>query len=117
MTAAQRGPDAAPRKMMPKKLLTDKSIEALKPARPGRRYIVSDVAVPGLGVRVTSTNHRTFVLGARFPNSKHYVRREIGEVGIISLAAARERVREWLLAIKAGDDPTKRAATPQLNDT
>src|SRR5262245_61769017 len=102
---------------MPKKLLTDKSVAALKPARAGRRYIIGDIAVPGLGVRVTANGHRTYVLGARFPGSKFFVRREIAEVGTITLAAAREKAREWLVAIKQGVDPTKKAPAPLLNDT
>jgi integrase len=99
-----------------RKLLTDKLVMALKPARAGRRYIVGDVAVPGLGVRVTANGHRTYILAARFPGGKHYVRRELGEVGGITLAAAREKAREWLVAIKAGTDPTRRAPAP-LADT
>jgi integrase len=97
-----------------KKLLTDKSVMALKPARAGRRYIVGDVAVPGLGVRVTANGHRTYILGARFPGSNHFVRRELGEVGVITLAAAREQARTWLVEIKSGIDPAKKASTPKL---
>jgi integrase len=100
---------------MAKKLLTDKSILALKPARAGRRYIVNDLAVPGLGIRVTANGHRTFVLGARFPGSKHFVRRELGEVGIITLSAAREKARTWLVAIKTGMDPAKQVARAHDN--
>jgi len=86
----------------------------LKPARAGRRYIVGDVAVPGLGVRVTANGHRTYILGARFPGSNHFVRRELGEVGVITLAAAREQARTWLVEIKSGIDPAKKASTPKL---
>src|SRR5262249_45351935 len=100
-----------------RKLLTDKSVAALKPARAGCRYIAADIAVPGLGVRVTASGHKTFILGARFPNSKHFVRRELGEVGVISLAAAREKARTWLVQIKAGDDPAKKAPAPELTNT
>jgi integrase len=99
---------------MPKKLLTDKSVMALKPARAKRRYIIGDVAVPGLGVRVTANGHRTYVLGARFPGCKHFVRRELGEVGVISLAAVREKAREWLVAIKQGIDPAKSCSSTNL---
>jgi integrase len=100
-----------------KKLLTDKSVMALKPARAGRRYIIGDVAVPGLGVRVTAHGHRTYILGARFPGSRHFVRRELGEVGVITLAAAREQARTWLVSIKSGVDPTQQRATVELNNT
>ena len=100
-----------------KKLLTDKSVMALKPARAGRRYIIGDVAVPGLGVRVTAHGHRTYILGARFPGSRHFVRRELGEVGVITLAAAREQARTWLVEIKSGIDPAQQRATVELNNT
>ena len=41
----------------------------------------------------------------RAPGSSNYVRREIGEVGALSLADARTTAREWLLLIKQGIDP------------
>ena len=88
-----------------KKLLTEKGVLALKAAPPGRRYIVADALVPGLGVRVTDRGHRTFILGARYPGSKHFVRREIGAVGAISLADARETARAWITQIRGGRDP------------
>lgn len=90
---------------MTKRVLTDKAVMALKPAAAGQRYIAHDALVPGLGVRVTSSGHRTFVLGARYPGSNHFKRRELGEVGAITLAAARDKAREWLALIKAGRDP------------
>src|SRR5215831_14568113 len=99
---------------MPKKLLTDKFVMNLKPSARGRRLIVNDIAVPGLAVRITPNGHRSYILGARFPGSKHFARRVIGEVGVLSLATAREQAREWLVAIKQGIHPTKKASTPQL---
>lgn len=95
--------------MRTKVILTDRAIAALKPAAAGRRYIIQDINVPGLGVRVTDRNHRSFILGMRAPGSTHYVRREIGEVGAITLADARTRAREWLLLIKQGIDPATAA--------
>ena len=88
-----------------KKVLTDKAVAALKPAPLGRRYIASDAIVPGLGVRVTDRGHRTFVLGARYPGSPHFKRREIAEVGAMTLAEARDAARRWLEIIKSGKDP------------
>lgn len=88
-----------------KKVLTDKGVVGLKPAPKGQRYIAADTIVPGLGVRVTDKGHKTFVLGARYPGSKHFKRREIGEVGAVTLSAAREKARGWLELIKAGRDP------------
>jgi integrase len=90
---------------MTRKILTDKLVDTLKPAPPGARYIVSDALVPGLGVRITDKGHRTFVLGSRFPGSKHFARREIAEVGAVTLSAARETARAWLAEVKSGRDP------------
>jgi integrase len=88
-----------------KRVLTDKSIKSLKPAPKGKRYYIVDTIVPGLGVRVTDKGHRTFILGARFPGSRHFARRELGEVGALGLADARTKARAWLEQIKAGIDP------------
>jgi Arm DNA-binding domain/Phage integrase central domain len=93
-----------------KKVLTDKTVKSLKPAHPGSRYIVADAVVPGLGVRVTDRGHRTFVLGARYPGSPHFKRRELGEVGAVTLAGARDKARAWLAQIKAGVDPRETEA-------
>src|SRR5262245_40639883 len=91
--------------MKTKVVLTERAITNLKPARAGRRYIVHDIVVPGLGVRVTSNGHRSSVLGMRAPGSKHYVRREIAEVGTLALSDVRARAREWLALVKSGIDP------------
>jgi len=98
-----------------KKVLTDKAIQSLKPALTGKRYIVGDALVPGLGIRVTDSGHRTFVLGARYPGSPHFKRREIGEVGAIGLAAARDKARSWISEIKAGKDPRDAQRTTEAN--
>lgn len=91
--------------MKTKVVLSERAIANLKPARAGRRYIIHDVLVPGLGVRVTSNGHRSYVLGMRAPGSKHYVRREIAEVGTLALGDVRARAREWLALVKSGVDP------------
>jgi integrase len=91
--------------MANRKILTDRAVKSLRPAAQGKRYIVADVVVPGLGVRVTDRAHRTYVLGARFPGSKHFKRRELGEVGALTLEEARNKARDWLELIKAGRDP------------
>src|SRR5262245_16341363 len=101
---------------MTKKLLTDRAVMSLKLSARGRRLIVNDIAVPGLAVRITPNGHRSYILGTRFPGCKHFVRRVIGEVGVISLAAARERAREWLVAIKQGQDPAQQRPTVELTN-
>ena len=43
-----------------KKVLTDRALQALKPADEGRRYIVWDAMTPHLGVRVTDKGAKSF---------------------------------------------------------
>src|SRR5712671_3626691 len=89
---------------MTKKTLTDRGIAALKP-KPGRRYDLWDVVVPGLAVRVTETGHKSLVLATRYPGATAPTRRSLGEVGAVTLADAREQARAWLAQIKSGVDP------------
>jgi hypothetical protein len=42
-------------------------LKALKPAEPGKRYEVLDSTQPGLAIRVTAGDAKTFVLRSRFP--------------------------------------------------
>jgi integrase len=88
-----------------KKALTDKSLRALKPAKPGSRYEVADAVVPGLRVRVYPTSKRTFILLARYPGKKSSARREIGTYGAITLEQARTKARRWLELLGKGRDP------------
>src|SRR5262249_38092627 len=80
-----------------KRVLTDKATRILKPAPAGKRYEVHDAIVPGMSVRVTERGHKTYVLGARYPVSPHFKVCELGEVGAITLSAARDKAREWLV--------------------
>ena len=91
--------------MATKRVLTDRTIKSLKPAKPGQRYDLRDALVPGLAVRVTDKGQRTYVVVARFPGSSNPTRRAIEDVGIIDLAQAREKAREWLKQIAVGTDP------------
>jgi integrase len=90
---------------MSRTALTPRKVETLKPAPKGKRTQVMDSIVPGFGVRVTESGQRTFIYQGRFPGSPNQVRREIGRVGSIDLAAARDKAREWSGLIGAGIDP------------
>jgi integrase len=94
----------------PKKPLTDRAIRALQPASKGKRRIVWDALVPGLGVRVTEKGVKTFVLVTRYPGSPNPVPRSLGIYGAISLEAARAKARDWLSLIAGGIDPDQHAA-------
>jgi integrase len=107
--------------------LTDKFLVALKENRDetlerlrkklrreekwGPRPFIPDGYIGGgFGVRVTEAGTVSFVLVARYPDSKHPVPRAIGEFPMMTLAEAREKAREWRKDIKAGIDPKVKAA-------
>jgi integrase len=98
-----------PKREEPKKQLTDRTIKAAKPAKPGKRKLLWDALVPGLALRVTDKGKKTFVLIKRYPGSKHPVPRAIGEYGAISLEAARDRARDWIELLRKGTDPAAEA--------
>jgi integrase len=91
--------------MKPKKPLTDRSISHLPFAGLGKRRIVWDALVPGLGVRVTDRGVKSFVLVVRYPGSANPAPRSLGTYGAITLEAARVKAREWLALIADGIDP------------
>jgi integrase len=92
---------------MAKRILTDKMLAALKPAKPGQRTEIwdADIHARGLGIRVTPAGTKTFILMRRYPSSKNPVRRELGKYGEITLAEAREKARGWIAMINQGIDP------------
>jgi hypothetical protein len=96
--------------MKPKKPLTDRAIRALQPALEGKRRIVWDAIVPGLGIRVTDRGVKTFVLVTRYPGSTSPAPRSLGVYGGITLEAARAKARAWLELIASGIDPEQHAA-------
>jgi integrase len=101
--------------MKAKKVLTDRAIQALKPAPAGKRLLVWDAQVPGLGVRVTDTGQKTFVLVTRYPGDRNPSPRALGTYGVMTLEAARIRGREWLGLIGTGVDPKHQDAARQAD--
>lgn len=90
---------------MSKRTLNDRTLKALKPAPKGETYDLMDTVVPGFGVRVSEAGRRTFILVARFGGARNPTRRALGEYGALTLAAAREKARDWLELIRKGIDP------------
>jgi hypothetical protein len=64
---------------MAKRVLTDRTIKALKPAKPGQRFEVADAGMPGMVLRVTDRGTKTFALVARYPGSNNPTRKALGE--------------------------------------
>jgi integrase len=88
-----------------KRNLTDRTLKALKPAPSGQLYDVMDGVVRGLGVRVSDTGRRTFILIARYRGSNNPTRRALGEYGELTLEKAREKARSWRELLLKGIDP------------
>jgi integrase len=97
--------------MKPKKPLTDRAIQHLKPSQEGKRRIVWDAIVPGLGIRITDRGVKTFVLVTRYPGSANPAPRSLGVYGAITLEAARTKARDWLALIAGGVDPEQHMAS------
>jgi integrase len=83
--------------------LNDDRIAKLKPGP--KRLAIYDPAVPGLAIRVQPSGHKSFVFGARYPRGGGFTRRELGQVGRMTLEDAREKARAWAKLIASGVDP------------
>ena len=74
------------------KRLTDTAISGLKTPAKGTRTRLMDTVVTNFGVTVTDKGAKSYFLVARFPGgSPHATRRELGTVGSLTLADARDR--------------------------
>src|SRR4030095_3453243 len=88
-----------------KRTLHDRTLKALKAAKPGQRYEIMDKVVPGFGVRVTEQGQSTFMWVAKYPRSPNPTRRALGEYGELTLDGARTKARTWLDLLRGGVDP------------
>ena len=84
-----------------KRGLSDRKLQTLKPK--AKQYDVMDGDVRGLGVRVGKTA-KTFILLGRFPG--HLTRRRLGDYGVMTLAEARDKARDWRKLLSEGKDPS-----------
>lgn len=83
--------------------ITDRKLKSLKPS--DKHSDTWDAVVSGLGVRMSPTGRKTFVLMTRYPGSHNPTRRALGTYGELTLEEAREKAREWLRLIEKGKDP------------
>ena len=100
--------------MTPKRHLTDRTLKALAPAKPGERYEIRDSIVPGFRVRVNDerdpsrpgkAGHISGVMYARFPGSSAPTRRALGRYGELTLEQLRDKAAQWRKLIDKGIDP------------
>ncbi len=82
-----------------KRKLTTKFIEGQKPD-PSKRLDFRDELMPGLVLRISTSGTKTFCLHKRINGKMR--RLTIGRFGIVSLAEARERVRQVLYEVETG---------------
>lgn len=82
-----------------KRKLTTKFIEGQKPD-PSKRLEFRDELMPGLKLRISTSGTKTFCLHKRINGKMR--RLTIGRFGVVSLAEARERVRQVLYEIETG---------------
>src|ERR1700730_4519489 len=89
---------------MSKVIITDKVIQATTPDNRSE-FHVWDSQLPGFGVRVRKTGHKTYVLFYRPRNRKRTRKLTLGSAYAINATEARRQAREILGQIAAGKDP------------
>jgi len=109
-----RNAPAQPKKLpAKKKKLTDRTLQALKPAPSGTRYTMWDTETAAFGVRVTDKGRRTFIVMRRLPGERDPVRCVLGGYPDMTLKEARERADEVRADLKKGIDPREKAEKQQ----
>jgi integrase len=101
-------PTDAKRKNLPKRKLklTDRGLQALKPAEPGGRYTVWDTEAAGFGVRVTDRGVRTFIVMRRQAGRGNPVRIALGRYpDDLTLGEARDLAADAKKLLKNGGHP------------
>ncbi|HUC61639.1 MAG TPA: integrase arm-type DNA-binding domain-containing protein [Alphaproteobacteria bacterium] len=88
---------------MDHKVITDRTLKALKPALAGKRFYVWDALVPSFGVRVTDRGRITFMVMRRVRG--RLLRRFLGTYPAIGLEAARREARRAIENMQRGIDP------------
>ena len=92
--------------MSERKRITEKTLEALRPAPAGKRTMILDELSP-LAIRSTSTGHHSDVVYRRFRGVPS--QRLIARVGTIGLAEARRLASDMAQAAERGEDPLAEA--------
>jgi integrase len=101
-----------------KKVLTTRSLEALKPAPKGSRDMHWDVLVPSFAIRVTDTGAATPVVKRRIGKTGNPVCRVVGDPWTVplprkshvpfNLEVLRKNARKVISEMRAGGDPTEK---------
>jgi integrase len=93
-----------------RRTLTDRGVEALKPR--AARYAHPDPEMPGHYVRVTPSGLKSFYASTRDPSGKQ-VWTKTGDVGVTTVAEAREIARAVIKRVKTGLPAFEQAVTAE----
>ena len=94
-------------KAIEKKVLTDRALQAIKPAAPGKRRLIWDGVVPSFGARITDKGKISFIVMRRLDGK--LVRHTLGGYPALSLEQARSQARNALAEIEKGEHPKIKA--------
>jgi integrase len=84
--------------------LTEAGIQKIKAPASGR-LAIADAIVPGLWLRITANDTRSWSVMYRAAGRRSPQRVTIGRWPAIGVAEARQRARDMLLAVERGEDP------------
>ena len=84
-------------------ILTEKQLTHAKAAPKGKRYTLWDAVTPSLGVRISDTGRKSFIIQRRV--NGRMLRLKLGEFPALGLGKAREKAEEPLKLITKGIDP------------
>jgi integrase len=87
---------------VPRMKLTDRGVVALRPS-PGKQVDYFDDRMPGFGLRVSSTGHRSWIVLYR--TGRRLRRLTLGTYPVLSLADARAKAKLVLSDVVQGKDP------------
>ena len=96
--------------MTARAVFTDKFLEKLKPAAPGKRAVYWDGKLANFGVRVTDSGIVSFIAMRRAAGQKNPVRITLGRYPQLKLADARKKAGSALSDLAEGNDPRERQA-------
>ena len=91
---------------------TVKELSALPNAEKGKRPIYSDTGVSGLGIRVTATGVKSFIVRKYMGNKA--ILTTLGHYPAMTIAQARSAAREALNEISAGNNPNTQKAINRI---
>jgi integrase len=93
---------------------SDRFLKSLKPAPAGKRDTIWDAVIPSFGVRVTDKGRVSFFVQRRPRGTRRPLRIVIGPYPALALAAARERARQLVSELAAGNDPRQLALAQRV---